>query len=121
MPIQSPYEIQREGDVLVATPMNFEVDPGDMLELASELCSGVRSDACRVVLLDLSHVAYLSSACLGELLGLARDIEPMRARVVLAGAEAAVREMLELTRLCEFFDAHDTVEEAWEALSSGGG
>ena len=112
----APYEIQRERDVLVATPMNFEVDPGDMLELASELCSGVRSDACRLVLVDLTNVAYLSSACLGELLNLARDIEPMRAKVVLAGAVAAVREMLEVTRLCEFFDGYETMEEAREEL-----
>ena len=114
--IQAPYEIERERDVLIATPHNFEVEVMDMLELVADLCEGVRSDACRVVLFDLSQVAYLSSACLGEMLGLARDIEPMRSRIVLAGCVEDVKQVLEVTRLCTVFDSFDTMEEAREEL-----
>ncbi|BAM03410.1 STAS domain-containing protein [Phycisphaera mikurensis] len=126
--LNAPYDVEREHDVLIATPHNFEVEALDMLELVAELCAGVRSDACRTVLFDLSQVAYLSSACLGEMVSLARDIEPMRSRIVLAGCVADVKQLLEVTRLCTLFESFDTMEEAREELGlaaqaplSGGG
>lgn len=116
----TPYQLERERDVLIATPLNFDVEALDMLELVAEVFSGVRSDGCRTVLFDLSNVAYLSSACLGEIISLASDIEPMRSRILLAGCVDDVKQLLELTRLDTMFETFDTIEDAREELGLDG-
>lgn len=70
------------------------------------------------VVLDLSGVAYVSSAGLGELVRLAAQANSQRAGFTLAALSPFVAGVLETTQLNRFFDTAPDVESAIRKLTT---
>lgn len=81
----------------------------------ADLFQAVSGGGVRLVL-DLSRVALLTSAGIGELVRLVAHANTQEARVVLAAPAAFVANILEVTHLDRFFVIHPTVAAAVSAL-----
>ena len=82
-----------------------------MARLKSLLASAESS-----VLLDLSHVVYLTSAAFRALLVAAREADRNGARFVLCSVLGQVRELFEMGDLLDAFTIHNSREEALAAF-----
>ena len=71
----------------------------------------------RDLVLDLEQVTYLDSAALEHLLTLQAMLAERLGQVRLAGADANVRKILEMTRLDEDFEMYAEVSAAVKAAS----
>ena len=70
----------------------------------------------RLAVLDFSHLTFLSSLAMGQLVRLSRDLGRWNGRVQIASCRPEIREALELARLTEFFGFLVSVEEAGAAV-----
>ena len=71
---------------------------------------------CRIIL-DMSKVAYMSSAGLRMLLSVYRQISGNKGRVVLAGMSDELKETMSMTGFLGYFTVKDTLEMGFQALS----
>ncbi|MEW6754453.1 MAG: STAS domain-containing protein [Candidatus Latescibacterota bacterium] len=71
------------------------------------------------LVLDMSACEYVSSAGLRVLLMIAKLLTSKKGQGVLAGVSAEVMDVMEMTGFAHFFDTHDTVESAVQALREG--
>jgi anti-sigma B factor antagonist len=69
------------------------------------------------ILLDLSHVSYVSSAGLRLLLLFYRQIEDQHGHVVLTGLQEMVKDTMSITGFLEFFTAYNNVAAGVAALN----
>lgn len=69
-------------------------------------------------ILDLSGVDYMSSAGLRFTLSLYRRVDAADGRLCFAGLQPSVRDTMDVTGFLEFFEVHDTVEAALDAMRS---
>lgn len=80
-----------------------------LLPLVSENCK---------ILLDMSHVTYMSSAGLRILLLLYRQIADNAGRVVLVGLPEKIWDTMSITGFLDFFEAYGTMAEGMAALQA---
>lgn len=80
-----------------------------LLPLVSENCK---------ILLDMSHVTYMSSAGLRILLLLYRQISDNAGRVVLVGLPEKIWDTMSITGFLDFFEAYATIPEGMAALQT---
>ncbi len=71
---------------------------------------------CRMVL-DMSHVPFMSSAGLRVLLLLYRKISTNQGKVVLVGLSDDLRETMSITGFLEFFTTYNTLQEGINAVN----
>jgi anti-sigma B factor antagonist len=105
---------QMRGDVTVIT-LDGSLDSGTAPDVQADLERLVPEGGMTV--LDLSKMAYMSSAGLRVLLLVQRRAQATGARVALARLPEDVREVMAATGFDEFFTVCDTVEEGAEALA----
>ncbi len=68
------------------------------------------------LIVDLSHVPYVDSSGLAVLIGAMQSLEHAGGVFMLAGAQQAVRTILESARLDQYFQLFPTVDEAVAAI-----
>jgi len=73
-------------------------------ELTTEWNSVADHVDCRALLLDCSNVEFLSSVMLSSLILLQRRLQQKKAKLVLAGLSAELREVLRWTKLDRYFE-----------------
>jgi len=87
-----------------------ELDLASAPSLKWALTDAVDAGASRIVV-DLSPVTFIDSTALGVLVGVHRGLPP-GSKLALAGADADVLNIFELTGLDSTFDMHSTLDEA---------
>jgi anti-anti-sigma factor len=68
-----------------------------------------------VAVLDLTHLTFVSSLAMGQLVRLRRDLNRWNGRVTIASCPPAIREALHTAGLVDFFGFHASVDEALSA------
>jgi len=116
-------------------PFRMEQEPGPpgvvLLVLAGEIdlaTSGQFRDAIEgalaapgsSVVIDMTDVTFMDSTMLRELLRAHKEIDAGGGRLVIAGAQAAVRRLLELTGTSGLFVMTEDREAALGTLAAGG-
>jgi anti-sigma B factor antagonist len=109
---QSP-RLERAPDVAGAAV----VELGGELDLAVSsrlraLVDEATADGPRMLVLDVTEVAFMDSSVLREFLRAHRAVEDAGGRTVLAGAQPSVRRLLELTGTAGMFTLADSVDAA---------
>ena len=104
--------IEQIASVVVARPEEGQLTHVAMQELATELMERVRYNGAHHVVLDLSQVEFMASACLGVLVGFMQDIEPNKGRIALAACQPNVAFVFKVTKLDTVFAMFDEVDEA---------
>lgn len=111
-------DFDRENALLVATPETDRIDLGQFEELVEELTSRRRFDGTFQVILDMQHVSYLTSPCLGALIEFQQDMKENRGTVVLAGCQPEVAFLFKTTKLDTVLTLFDDVEEARDSFDA---
>jgi len=70
---------------------------------------------CQIIL-DLSQVAYMSSAGLRMLLSVYRQISGNQGRIVLVGLSEELKDTMSMTGFLSFFTVHDLLETGLQSF-----
>jgi anti-sigma B factor antagonist len=81
-------------------------------EIEDELFGLVSATPAIRLLLDFSNVEHLSSAALGMLINLQKEVGKQRGQLKLADIRPQIYEVFKITRLSKLFDIHGSVDEA---------
>lgn len=68
------------------------------------------------LVLDFHHVEHLSSAALGVLITLSKQVAGKRGKLALANIQPQIYEVFKITRLNKLFNIQNTTEAAVQAL-----
>ena len=105
--------IKRRGNVFVVRPRGV-IDGLVVHQLEERLMHCVDEGAVTLVL-DLSEVRYLTSACLGAFMLAHKRTRKLGGGVRVARPQPLVRQILEITKLTKLFGLYDSVEDAVSA------
>ena len=108
-------EISSEQNVTIVT-LNGELQRQTAPGIQEKILPLIAPD-CKI-LLDMSHVTYMSSAGLRLLLLFYRQIEDQQGHVVLTGLQEIVKYIMSITGFLEFFTDYDSIEEGITALNN---
>jgi len=107
-------ETQKENDIYLII-VEGEVDATSSIELDNALKSAMEKK--NKIIVDLSGLAYISSAGLGVFVSHLEDVKDSNIQWVLFGLSETVYQVFKLLGLPELLKIVDTKEEAIEALS----
>jgi anti-sigma B factor antagonist len=102
----------QHGRITVATVRTSSVLSAlNVQDFGNEILTYIRAHGGINLLLDFSHVDYLSSAVLTELLRVNKAIQESGGRLRLCGISPAILEVFEITNLDKLFSLHsDSLE-----------
>ena len=81
-------------------------------EIEDELFALVAATPAIQLLLNFANVEHLSSAALGMLINLQKEVGKQNGRLKLADIRPQIYEVFKITRLSKLFDIHDHAPEA---------
>ena len=96
--------------------LSGDIDTAIVPELRHDLEQSIEA-GCINLVLDLTHVTYADSSALGLLVWLDQKLRPLDGQVQLAGANANVGRILELSGLSQLTTSISIVEDVDDALS----
>ncbi len=85
-------------------------------QIGEQLSEIVESAAAPRLLLDFKNVEHLSSAALGMLITLSKQLTERQGKLALANIHPQIFEVFKITRLNKLFNIQDTTEDAIDAL-----
>ena len=91
---------------------NIDVFGKELLDLVDQY-------GCRQIIVSLQHVTYITSAALGKLITLHRRLHRKDGRLILCGAFASVKDVLQASHLNDYFTVAEDVSAAMTMLSFG--
>ncbi len=114
------FAIDDRGAVVVAHIARASLSEEDNIEqLGQELSKLVDQFGCRRLAVNFEIVTLITSAALGKFIALHRNLHRRDGRLVLCGVAAMVQDVLNATRLNEYFTVAATADEAVALLSEG--
>lgn len=118
----SYFAIESRGDVVVAKITKISLSEEDNIEqLGQELAMLVDQFGCRLLVVNFEVVAMITSAALGKFIALHRNLHRREGRLVMCGVAGMVRDVLNATKLNEYFAVTTSADEAVALLSGGAG
>ena|SRR3990167_6321807 len=109
-------DVCQDRQITIVT-LEGSLEVGREEKLKENLLKQTSPSASRVVL-DLSGVDFIDSACLGALIAVARRLREKGGDVKISGLNAEVKSIFQITRLDRVFEVFEKKEEA---VSSYGG
>lgn len=86
------------------------------IQTVFEFQNVVRAETAPVVILDFSGVSYIDSAGLGAVVGAYVATQRTERKLAVAGMNAQVKTLVEMTHVSQLIKSYATVGEAEEAL-----
>lgn len=87
--------------------------------LGKELLDLVDQYGFRKIVVSLQHVTYITSAALGKLITLHRRLHRKEGQLIVCGAAAAVKDVLQTSRLNDYFTIAVDVPSAMTMMTVG--
>lgn len=87
-------------------------------ELGQEFTRLVEHFGCRLLVVDLQQVNLVTSAALGKLISLHRNLHRREGRLVVCGVHGMVLDVMLTARLTDYFTMADTDDDAVILLSN---
>lgn len=105
--------VQNIGGVVVVGIGSASILEAQTIEsLGRQLYELVDDQARRQILLDFSHVRFLSSSMLGVLVSLQKKAQAIKGQVVICSLRPNLRESFKITRLDKLFKFYEDEESA---------
>jgi anti-sigma B factor antagonist len=116
-PRRRRLEVEHIGDVTVVNFVDRKIlDEQNIQIIGEQLLSLVKEEGLRKLLLNFGNVEYLSSAALGKLITLNKELQKESGRLILCNIRPEILEVFELTRLDKFFNIKKEEQEALQAF-----
>jgi anti-anti-sigma factor len=109
-------EFEQAGPNVTVHLAGPEASHAELSEVVAECCDRMRYDNAVNFIFDLERVEFLASACIGAMVELLREVEPMRGKIALAHAEENVAFLFKVTKLDDVFGLFDDIDEALESF-----
>ncbi len=110
-------KITKEGEVYM---VEFEdrkiLDELSITQIGEQLAELVGANPNIRLLLNFKNVEHLSSAALGMLITLEKQVKEERGRLKLSNIRPQIFEVFKITRLNRLFEIHDTAEAALQSF-----
>ncbi|MEE9405170.1 MAG: STAS domain-containing protein [Algisphaera sp.] len=105
-------DLEQQGcDLMIRLP-GPDISGANMESVTVTCAEHMRFDHACNFALDLAQVEYLDSACIGHLVELLREIEPMRGRIALVNCRPNVTFLFKSTQLDTIFGLFDDMDDA---------
>lgn len=119
MPEEQPkLRIRQQGNVRV---VEFEdrkiLEELVITQIGEQLTELIEAEPQPRLLLDFKNVEHLSSAALGVLITLNKQLAEREGRLALANIQPQIYEVFKITRLNKLFNIQSTTEAAMQALA----
>lgn len=109
-------EIEQAGTNVTIHVAGPQASHTEMAEIVADCCDRMRYENATNFVFDMEKVEFLASACLGALVELVREVEPMRGKIALTQVDDNVAFLFKVTKLDEVFGIFDDIEEALESF-----
>lgn len=115
---QVNLNVRKQGSVSIVELADRKIlEEGLINQIGERLSELLSAEPAPQLLLDFKSVEHLSSAALGMLITLNRQVGEQRGRLVLANIHPQIYEVFKITRLNKLFNIQSTTEEGLKALS----
>jgi len=113
-------QLESRDCVVIATVTRPQLSEEENIDvLGKDLFDLVEQHGCRQLVVSLEHVTYMTSAALGKLISLHRRMHRKEGRLILCGALASVQEVLQTSRLNDYFTITTDVPAAMLLIAVG--
>ena len=111
MPVTA-VEVEQVGPTATVTFHQRDVTHSELQEVVVECGERIRYSNAQNFVFDFAGVEFISSSCLGVLVGFMQDVEHVRGRIALANCSDNVTFLFRVTRLDSVFEIFDDAKEA---------
>ena len=116
--IQAEFSIRKDGNVCIAQLKDRKIlEELQIRQIGDRLGDVVQAEPAPRLLIDFSNVEHLSSAALGMLITLNKQVVEQKGQLVLANIHPQIFEVFKITRLNKLFNIQATTEEALNEFS----
>lgn len=106
-------KLSDSGAVTVVTFADSKIiDEEEIQELGQELFDLVEREDRRKIILNFSHVEFLSSAALGKLISFEKKVRNHKAELILTNIRPEIYEVFAITKLTKLFQIKDDEADA---------
>jgi len=114
------FDLRWQGDTALLTVLLPRMSEEENLEqLDEDWYDLIEKQYCRKMVLDLSNVRYMTSAAIGRMIGLHRELIRQEGQLVLCSLQREVIQTLETSRLITYFKVAPNSESAVKLLANG--
>jgi anti-sigma B factor antagonist len=118
MPDETPHLTVKRADAIniVEFADRKILEEMTIREIEEELFKLVASEKSIKLLLNFKNVEHLSSAALGMLINLDKQVNKQSGKLILSDIKPQIYEVFKITRLNKLFEIHDTASAAMARL-----
>ena len=110
--------LEERGPIVIARISRPSLsDEENIEELGQEFSKLIEHFGCRQLVVDLGAVGMVTSAALGKLISLHRNLHRRDGRLVICGAKGMVLDVMVTARLNEYFKMAETSDDAVALLN----
>lgn len=91
------------------------IKSGDEYNLAERMEKYIKPNQAPKFIIDMKKVPFVNSAALGVFLNIYKHVDNLKGRMVFAGLNSDVENLMEITKLSSVFEIFRTVDEALES------
>jgi anti-anti-sigma factor len=115
-------KVKMAGEVAVVDFVDSELlfQAAVIHEIGAELSRLVTDQGYTQILLDFTHVQYLSSMMIAQLAKLERQVEQAKGRLKLCGLGPVLRDTFRIAHLESIFDIRDDLKSAIKSFEAPG-
>ena len=118
-PIQPRISVEYTDDATVITFTDEKIlQDQDIQALQESIMSVIDQGEPIIMILDFCNVKFLSSAVLGLLIRISKNVYEQGGQLKLCNITQKIYEIFKITRLTKIFDIYDDLESAVESLSA---
>lgn len=111
--------LESRGPVVVAHISRATLSEEENIEeLGQEFSKLVEHFGCRLLAVNLNLVNLVTSAALGKLISLHRNLHRRDGRLVVCGVQGMVQDVLVTARLTDYFTMANTTDDAVDLLNN---
>lgn len=113
-------QVSKVGNIAVVRFSDRKIlDDANILQIGQDLRQIAEEQGANPMLINFSEVEFLSSAALGKLIVLDKQIKSLGGKLKLSNIRPEIFEVFAITRLNRVFDIHEDESDALAALGAG--
>jgi len=107
-------KITTKGEVNIVR-IEGAIKSGDEYDLAEKMEAFIKPGRAPKFIIDLKKVPFINSAALGLFLNIYKHVDELKGRMVFAGLNSDIENLMEITKLASVFEIFKNVDEAMES------